>query len=55
MKTTIVAKLAILLLATSTITGCLLVPLDDGGHHGNNQERSRGEHRSDHHENTDRH
>lgn len=54
MKTTILVKLAFLLLAIATISGCILVPLNDGGHRGNNQERSRGEHRGEHHDDNDR-
>ncbi|HIJ88621.1 MAG TPA: hypothetical protein HPP97_13240 [Desulfuromonadales bacterium] len=41
-------KLAFLLLATVTISGCILVPLDDGRQRGNYPERSHGEHRGDH-------
>lgn len=55
MKTKLLVKLAFLFLAISTISGCLLVPMDEGGYRGNNQERSRGGHHGgDHHENNDR-
>jgi hypothetical protein len=54
MKIAQLVKLAFLFLATVTITGCLLVPMDDGGYRGNNQDRSRGEHRGEHHDDNDR-
>lgn len=55
MKMTPFVKLAFLFLATVPITGCLLVPLDEGRQHGNYQERSHGEHRGEHQRDNDRH
>lgn len=59
MKTTFLARLAILLLITSALSGCLLVPLDEGGRGGGSHDRGhggdRGDHRGDRDGNQDRH
>lgn len=51
MKTTFLARLAILLLITSALSGCLLVPVDEGVRGGGSNDRGhggdRGEHRGD--------
>lgn len=42
MKTTYLARLAILLLITSALSGCLLVPVDDGMRSGSSHHNDRG-------------
>jgi hypothetical protein len=50
MKKSLLAGLAILLLATTTLPGCILVPVDDGYNRGESHERERGDHHGDHHD-----
>jgi hypothetical protein len=51
METTFIARLAILLLITSALSGCLLVPGDDGMRGGGSHESGRGGHQDGGHEN----
>ncbi len=46
MKNTFALRPILLLVAILTLSGCLMVPVDDGFHHGN----SRGGHHRDHHD-----
>lgn len=52
MKKTLVAGIAILLLMISTLSGCILVPVDDGYRRGGGEDHhrgDRGERRGDRH------
>lgn len=49
MKKSILARLALLLLATLMLSGCLLIPVDDGYRDGSYRGRDHGEHRGDRH------
>ena len=48
MKKSVVTKLAILVLATMTLAGCILIPVDDGYNRGEHHDngRHRGEYRN---------
>lgn len=50
MKRSFPVRLAILLLATSMLAGCILVPVDDGYRGGDYQERGRGDHHGERHD-----
>lgn len=55
MKKLHLIKLGFLLLTMSTLSACLLVPLDEGGRRGGgHHESDRGEHRGDRHEGGER-
>jgi len=52
MKKTLLLGIAVLLLITSTLSGCILVPVDDGHRRGGGEDHhrgDRGEHRGDRH------
>ena len=48
MKTTHMAKLALLVLTAVTLAGCLLIPIDDG--YDNRNSHDNGRHRGENHE-----
>ena len=50
MKKSLLVKMAILLLTTSTLSGCLWRVEDDGYNRGGYQERNRGDHHGEHYE-----
>ncbi|MDU0458722.1 MAG: hypothetical protein RW306_08310 [Geobacteraceae bacterium] len=50
MNKSFLVRLAILLVAITTLSGCLLVPVDDGFRDGDSRHRDRGEHRGDRHD-----
>ena len=50
MNKSLLVRLAILLVTISTLSGCLLVPIDDGFRDGDSRPRDRGEHRGDRHD-----
>jgi hypothetical protein len=50
MKKSLLVRLGILFLTMSTLSACLLVPVDEGNRGGGHQGRDRGEHRGDRHE-----
>ena len=50
MKKSLLARLATLFLTTSTLAGCIFVPVDDGYRQGYPHERDRGEHRGERYE-----
>lgn len=50
MKKTFLARLAMLLLTTAMLSGCLLVPVDDGYRRGDSYDRDRGDHHGERHE-----
>lgn len=47
MKKSLLVGMAVLLLITSTLSGCILVPEDDGYRGENHHERDRGGHRGE--------
>jgi hypothetical protein len=49
MKTTLFIRLAILLLTFSTLSGCLLIPIDDGHRNGGSYDRGYDRHHGDNH------
>jgi len=55
MKKSLLVRLAILLLATLTLSGCLWVPEDNGDRRGDYHERDRGDHHGEHHEDHEHH
>lgn len=50
MKKTLLVGMAILMLVASTLSGCLLVPVDDGYRGDNHRDRDRGVHRGERHD-----
>ena len=50
MNTSRLVRLAILLLTILTLSGCILVPVDDGYHRGGSYERDRREHEGERYE-----
>jgi len=46
-------RLAIMALTISVLSGCLLVPVDDGYDRGNSHGKDRGGHQGDHHDRYD--
>jgi hypothetical protein len=50
MKKTLLVRLAILLLTITALSGCLLVPVDDGYRDGGSHPRDRGGHRGEIHD-----
>lgn len=56
MKTTFIARAAILILITSALSGCILVPVDDGMSRGSSHGNSRdGDRHRQHDGNYERH
>ena len=50
MKKTFLVRVAILFLTLSTLSGCILVPMDDGRRGGGYQGGDRGGHHGEHHD-----
>ena len=50
MKKTFLLRVAFLLLTISTLSGCILAPLDDGRRGGGYQGRDHGDHHGEHHD-----
>jgi len=50
MKKSLLVRVAILLLTTSTLAGCILVPVDDRRPRGEYHETDRGDDHGDHHD-----
>jgi len=55
MKKVLLAGMALLLLTTSLLSGCLWVPVEEDNRRGDYRERDRGEHRGEHHEDHEDH
>ena len=55
MKKSLLLRLTILVLTTSMMSGCILVPVDDGYRRGDHHERDRGDYHDDHHDRHDDH
>jgi hypothetical protein len=53
MKKTLLVKMAIMALTISALSGCLLVPVDDGYDRGDYHGRDRGGHHGDHRDHQD--
>ena len=49
MKKSLLLKLSLLILTFSMLTGCLLIPVDDGMDRGGSHDRSRGDRHGDRH------
>lgn len=50
MKKALFVKIALLLLIATTLSGCILVPVDDGYRRGGNRDRGYDEHRRGYYE-----
>ena len=55
MTRSMLVRLVILLLTVAMVSGCILVPVDDGGRRGGYYERDHGDHHGERHEGHERH